>query len=253
MASSTSEFVFLRAVPGRNRPPVLRDISDASQHASRDLTVGAILVDECEIVRVGLRHVLESKPGFLVAGEAGDARRALSLVLQHRPALLLIDTQVCGVPGSEIAARVGSAGLDTKVIAFTARTDRFSIVRMLKAGARGYVLKISSPTELLRAIDVVLGGSTYLSPSIAEIVSGLATGHDRGADLRRPGELLSPREIQVLQAIAAGKQNKEIAAELNVTARTVESHRSQLMKKLDLRSVAGLTKYAIREGLTPID
>lgn len=253
MGSSTSEFVFLQATPGRKRSLFFRDISNVSQHTSRDFTVDVVIAHESEIVRIGLRHVLESKPGYPIAGEAGDGREALSLVLQHRPGLLLVDTQMSGVSGNEIVERVGSAGLDTRVIAFTSRTDRFSIVRMLKAGARGYVLKTSSPTELLHAIEVVVGGSTYLSPNIAEIVSGLATGDDRGADLRRPGELLSPREVEVLQAIAAGKQNKEIAAELDITVRTIESHRSQLMKKLNLRSVAGLTKYAIREGLTPIE
>lgn len=212
MRSSTSEFVLPRVAPRRNQPLVLRDISDPSQHASRILCV--MIVDECEIVRIGLRSLLESKPGYRVVGEVGDGSKAYSLVLQHRPHLVLIDTQIAEILGNKIVERIGSAGLDIKIIAFTSRSDRFSVVRMLKAGVRGYVLKTSSSAELLRAMNVVMDGGTYLSPSIAEIVSGLATGDDRGADLRRPGELLSPREMEVLQAIAAGKQNKEIAAEL---------------------------------------
>jgi DNA-binding NarL/FixJ family response regulator len=253
MNSSTPEIALPTALLHRDRPLVVREIAGAIQHPSRTLNVDVIIADDCEITRIGLRQVLESKPGYAVTGDIGDSSKAFPLILQFRPGLLLIDSQILGVPSNQIVERIGSAGLETKVIAFTSRTDRVSIIRMLKAGARGYVLKTSSPTELLRAIDVVLRGGTYLSPSVAEIVSGLATREDRGSDLRRPGELLSARETEVLQAIVAGKQNKEIATELHVTVRTIESHRSQLMKKLDLRSVASLTKYAIREGLTPMD
>lgn len=230
---------------------VRRNFSDAPVVTLRSATV--VIADECEVLRVGLRHALESRLGYIVAEEVGEGHAALRSVMQLRPNLLLIDTHVSGLLGNEVVACIASAGINTRVLAFTAYADRFSIIRMLRSGVCGYVLKSASMNELLRAAEVVMRGSTYLSPKVAGIVSGLAIGQGRGSDLKRPEDLLSFRETEVLQAITSGKQNKEIAAELAVNVRTIESHRLRIMNKLNLRSVAALTKYAIREGLASIE
>jgi DNA-binding NarL/FixJ family response regulator len=188
-----------------------------------------------------------------VIAEAADGRDALDAVRRLRPRLIVLDIHLPILGGIDVVQRIASFEFNVVPIAFTSRTDRLSVVRMLKAGARGIVPKAAAATELVHAVEVVMRGQTYLSPSIAEIISRLATRADRGADLKPAADLLSTRETEVLQGIALGKQNKEIADELQVAVRTIESHRSQLMRKLDLRSVAALTKYAIREGLASIE
>jgi DNA-binding NarL/FixJ family response regulator len=216
-------------------------------------SVDVLLADECEILRVGLRHTLESRPGLIVVAEAGDGAAAARAIHQLRPNLIVLEADLPSVPGNEVVCLATDVSRNSRIITYTSKSDRLTIVRMLRAGTHGYVLKSGTRNEFLHAVKVVTGGHTYLSPSVAGVVSDLAARPDFAGDLRKPEELLSSRETEVLQALVHGKSNKEIADNLRLTVRTIESHRAQLMKKLNLRSVAALTKYAIREGLTSVE
>jgi DNA-binding NarL/FixJ family response regulator len=150
--------------------------------------------------------------------------------------------------GIEVTRRMTQEGSATRVIALSMHADRQFVTEMLKAGAMGYLLKDSAPRELISAIESVLGGKVYLSPKAAEVVDDARGRRDREENTFA---VLTPREREVLQLLAEGKSTKEIAHTLLVSARTIETHRAQIMDKLGIRNVAGLTKYAIRQGLTP--
>jgi DNA-binding NarL/FixJ family response regulator len=195
------------------------------------------------MMRDGLRAVLE-KDGIEVVGEAANGLEAVEQALALAPDVVVMDIAMPDLSGIEAARRIIAEGSGTKVLALSMSADRRYVMAMLEAGASGYLLKNSASDELLRALEVVMRGERYLSPSIADEVSP-ASG--------RPEKPLSARERQVLQLLAEGKSSKEIAVALQIALPTVETHRRQLTAKLNLRTIAELTKYAIREGITSVE
>jgi len=211
-----------------------------------------VLADDHETVRIGLRAALQRETDITIVGEAADGRAAVDLVENLEPSILILDIGMPGMNGLEAIRRIRAAKLRTKVIVFSMHSDRNYVAEALKLGACGYVLKGSPIKEVTSAIRTVVRGETFLSPKIREGIGSyteLALSSD--SDLVLP--TLTSREREILQLLTEGKTNKEMAYTLDVSVKTIESHRSQLMEKLNLRSVAELTKYAIRAGMTSLD
>jgi DNA-binding NarL/FixJ family response regulator len=206
-----------------------------------------LLADDHRMMREGLRALLE-KEGWEVAGEAATGHEAIALAQELRPDVVVMDISMPELNGIDATRRIVTEMRGIKVIALSMNADRRYVVAMFKAGAVGYLLKNSASDELIRAVRAVADNLTYVSPSIAAIVVDTAA-----APVAKPEQALSPRERQVLQLIAEGRSSKEIASRLDIALPTVESHRRQIMDKLNIRTVAELTKYAIREGLTTLE
>jgi DNA-binding NarL/FixJ family response regulator len=206
-----------------------------------------LLADDHALVRAGLRKLLESLPDIEVAGEADDGQAVLLLAEQLRPNLVLMDIAMPGLNGLEAAARLTKAHPQTRVLILSMYQNEDYVRQALRAGAAGYLLKDAAPVELELAIKAVLRGETYLSPAVSK---GVVSDYVRRLrDEETPGEALTPRQREVLQLIAEGRTTKQIARRLDLSVKTVETHRTQLMKQLDLHDVAGLVRYAIRTGL----
>jgi DNA-binding NarL/FixJ family response regulator len=211
-----------------------------------------LLADDHTIIRQGLCALLEKQPDIEVVGAAEDGRKAMELVRKLRPDIVIMDISMPSLNGIDATRQiVGKLG-GTKVIALSMHSSRRFVTEMLKAGASGYILKECLFNELLEAIRVVLNGGIYLSPSITGVVvddylKQLTTEN-------QPQTLaLTEREREVLQLLAEGKSTKQIALQLHVSGKTIESNRRNIMDKLGIYSVAELTKYAVREGLTPLE
>ncbi|MDI6741071.1 MAG: response regulator transcription factor [Candidatus Edwardsbacteria bacterium] len=210
-----------------------------------------VLAEDHKIVREGLRTLLEKQPGFKVVAEAADGATAVRLVQQHSPDLVIMDITMPGLNGIEATRRMIAKNRQLKVIALSMHADQRFVVQILKSGAAGYLLKDSAFDELANAIRAVMNNRTYLSPQIADLVirNYVLPGQDRDASAFT---VLTAKEREVLQLLAEGRTTKEIASEMQVSVKTVETHRKQIMDKLDLHSIAELTKYAVREGLTTL-
>jgi len=207
--------------------------------------VKVILVDDHEILRTGLRALLQRERDLVVVGEASDGRKAVEMVRTLSPDVVVMDLTMPHMNGIDATRQALAAAPNVKVVGLSASGDDRAVVEMLRAGAMGHVSKTAAADELIIAIRTVLQGSFYFS---SEIVARIAT--DRGGQAHSAFDTLSPREREVLQLIAEGKATKEVAAMLHVSIKTAETHRRNLMDKLHVDSVAELTKYAIREGLT---
>ncbi len=215
------------------------------------MTVKILIADDHKIVREGLKSLLEKQPGFAVVAEAEDGLTAFDEVKKHTPDIAILDIGMPGLNGIETTRKIRSEMAETKVIALSMHADRRFVMGVLEAGANGYLLKDSAFEELVTAVKAVAKGKMYLSPSIAgTVVKNSLDKLDQGK--QGSSVLLSGREREVLQMIAEGQSTKEIAFKLFVSTKTVETHRKQIMDKLNIRTVAGLTKYAIREGLTTL-
>lgn len=211
-----------------------------------------LLVDDHAMVREGLRVLIEREPDMHVLGDAVDGHDAIAQALDLSPSIVVMDISLPCLNGVEATRRIVEALPGVKVISLSMNADRRYVRAMFEAGASGYLLKNAASDELLRAIRAVAQNRTYVSSGIASVVvEGFLRGGPSGQRLAPPD--LSAREREVLQLLAEGKTSKEIAAILNVAASTVETHRRQIMDKLGLRSVAALTKYAIRNGLTSLE
>jgi DNA-binding NarL/FixJ family response regulator len=207
-----------------------------------------VLADDHRMMRDGLRAVLE-RAGVEVVGEAANGHEAISEVKRASPDVLVIDIAMPELNGIDATRRLCADQPGIKILALSMNSDRRYVIAMLEAGASGYLLKNAASDELLSALAAVTRGETYLSPPIAGSVVDAAVG--RGLSMRiGPERPLSLREREVLQLMAEGRSSKEVAAILHIALPTVETHRRQIMEKLGLRTVAELTKYAIREGLT---
>lgn len=211
-----------------------------------------LLVDDHQMMRDGLRAVLEQEPDFHVAGEAADGRAALEACDHLHPDVVVMDVGMPGLNGIEATRQLQTRAPRTRVVALSMNADRRYVQAMFSAGAWAYLVKSAASDELIRAIRAVSHGEKYVSPTVAgavvdALIGGPAVAH---AD---PRDQLSPREREVLQLIAEGLTSKEIAVRLGVAVSTIETHRKQIMAKLDLRSVAELTKFAIRAGLTSLE
>ena len=204
------------------------------------------------MVREGLRGLLENQPDMEVIAEAGDGRAALRLIQETSPDVVVMDVVMPDLNGIEATRQVIVRAPGVKVIALSMYSDTRFITGMLSAGASGYVLKDCAVEELVQAIHTVVENQTYLSPGITQIVVRDYIDH---LDKMRPSafSLLTAREREVIQLLAEGMTMKEIAYQLDLGVKTVETHRQQIMEKLDTHSIAELTKYAIREGLTSLE
>jgi DNA-binding NarL/FixJ family response regulator len=211
-----------------------------------------VIADDHRLFREGLRNLLHSQPGIEVVGEAADGITAVQKIAELKPDIVLMDISMPSLNGIEATRQVVAAEDKPRVIILSMHSDRRFVIEALKAGAAGYLLKDSALEELMAAIKSVLRGKVYLSCSISDIVVNDYVTLAKQSDLS-VFSILSAREREVLQLLAEGKSTKEIASHLNVSIKTVESHRKQIMDKLDIHSVAELTKFAIREGLTPLE
>ena len=210
-----------------------------------------LLADDHKIIAEGLRSLLEKNPAFAVVGHASDGRTAVRLAADLSPDLVIMDISMPGLNGIEATRQILEANPRTKVIALSMHKDGHYIAAALKSGVMGYLLKESAFEELAAAIQAVLKGQSYLSTSIADIVIKDYIRH-LGKQGTGAFSVLGPREREVLQSLSEGLSTKEIAARLKVSVKTVETYRGQIMSKLNIRSVAELTKYAIREGITSL-
>ncbi|MCX5654809.1 MAG: response regulator transcription factor [Planctomycetota bacterium] len=216
------------------------------------MTLKILLADDHNLIREGLRLLIEKQPGMTVVGEAADGRTAVRLGRELTPNIAIIDILMPELNGIDATRRILEASPKTRVIVLSMQSDKRFVAAALKAGAAGYLLKDGVSAEVSDAIRAVAAGQTYLSPRIAGVVvEDYVSNLPAGA--AKAGSALSAREREVLQLIADGKTTKQVAATLHTSISTVETHRRHIMEKLHLFSVAELTKYAIREGLTSPD
>ena len=212
-----------------------------------------VLADDHKVIRQGLRTLIEEQSDMEVVGEAGDGRAAIDMCEDLQPDVVVMDVAMPDLNGIEATRHVVSECPDTKVLALSMHADRHYAAGMLGAGATGYVLKDCAFDELADAIRTVADGGRYLSAEIEGVVLKDYVERLSGGGGDSAFSVLTDREREVLQLVAEGQTTKEIAANLHVSVKTVESHRQNIMDKLELRSIAELTKYAIREGLTSLD
>ena len=214
-----------------------------------EMSIKVLIADDHQILREGLRAMLDKEHDIKVVGEADDGRMTHRLARELVPDVIIMDVAMPDLNGIEATRQIVNELPRTRVIALSMYADRRFVVNMLKAGAAGYMLKDCTFKDLAKAIRVVMSHKTFLSHEVADIVVKDYLTSTQTAE-SSAFQLLSPREREVLQLIAEGRTCTQIADKLHVSVKTVESHRQQLMQKLNLRSVAELTKYAIREGLT---
>lgn len=213
------------------------------------MNVRILIVDDHQIIRDGLRALLEGQKGYQVVGEASDGRSALSLADENPADVCIMDVTMPGLNGVDATAQLATQHPELKIIGLSMHSDPHTVARMLDAGAAGYVPKDSAFEEITQAVKSVMQNDYYLGAGLASEV----IRHDHGPNAVRTGKRrLTPREREVLQLIAEGCKTTHIAQTLGVSVKTVESHRKNIMRKLDLHTVAQLTKYALREGLTTL-
>jgi DNA-binding NarL/FixJ family response regulator len=216
------------------------------------VSISILLADDHRMMREALRSALEELPDLTVVGEADNGRAAVELARALSPNVVIMDVSMPGLNGVEASRRILRHTRAAKVIALSMHGDKRYVTRMLEAGATGYLLKSDAITDLVRAVRGAVANGTYLSPAIARDVLDLYVRHPIQG--KPAGETqLTDREREVLQLLAEGKSSKEMAACLQLSVKTVETHRGRLMKKLSIHTIAELTKYAVREGLTSLD
>lgn len=210
-----------------------------------------LLADDHTLVRAGVRALLEQNPDVEVVGEAADGHEALKLLGERGADVLLLDLALPGLNGIEVAARAAREHPHVRILMLSMVATEEHVLRALRSGASGYVLKDATMTELELALRAVTQGKTYLSPSISRaFLDDYIKRVDEGAT---PLAVLTPRQREILQLIAEGQSTKEIAFKLELSVKTVETHRAQIMERLGIRDVPGLVRYAIRTGLTSLD
>ncbi len=210
-----------------------------------------LIADDHKIVREGLCSLLEKESNLEVVAEAENGRMAVTLAKERRADVVLMDISMPDLNGIEATRQLIAALPKVKVIGLSMHSDKRFIVRMFGAGAAGFLLKDCAFEELARAIKAVIANQVYLSPGIAGTVIEDYVRRISAADAS-PKSVLTPRQREVLQLLAEGRSTKQIASRLHVSVKTVETHRRQIMTKLDIHSIAELTKYAVREGLTSL-
>ena len=211
-----------------------------------------LLADDHHLVRAGIRALLNGLPGIEVVAETGDGREAIELVRTHQPNLVLMDITMDGMNGLDATALLLKEFPQLRVIILSMHANEEYVRQALQAGAAAYLLKDAATAELELAVRAVAQGQTYLSPAISRlVVDEYLSGQNEAAS--GPLTQLTPRQREVLQLIAEGKTTKQTAALLEVSVKTVETHRAQLMERLDIHDVPGLVRYAVRHGMVHID
>ena len=210
-----------------------------------------LLADDHGLVRAGIRSLLESGGNVDVVAETGDGRHVLRLVKEHQPRLVLLDIAMPSLNGLEAAARITKDYPDTSVIMLSMHANEEYVLQALRAGASGYLVKDAATAELEIAIRSVINGKTYLSPCISKTLIDEYLGNS--AKARSPLERLTVRQREILQLVTEGYTTRQIADLLSVSVKTVETHRAQLMDRLEIRDIPGLVRYAIRTGLIQSD
>jgi DNA-binding NarL/FixJ family response regulator len=213
--------------------------------------LNVLIADDHRMLRQGLRSLLEKEPDLRVVAESDNGREAIAAAEKGQIDLAIMDISMPGLNGIEASRKLLAINPAMRVIGLSMHTDRRFVSEMLNAGAVGFVSKDAAFEELVQAIRTVLSGKVYLSPAVAGVVVDAYLRRSESAD-RTVFSALTAREREVLQLMAEGRNTKQIAMDLHVSIKTVETHRRQVMEKLDLYSVAELTKYAIREGLTTL-
>jgi DNA-binding NarL/FixJ family response regulator len=209
-----------------------------------------ILVDDHRLIREGFRALLEKELGMEVIGEAGDGATAIQIVREQLPDIVIMDVAMPGFDGISATRWITNEFPSIKVIALSMYSTTLFVTDMFEAGASGYLLKECASVELEHAINAVLANEIYLSPKVTGIV---LDGHmKRPSEPRSPGAVLTEKECKVLQFLANGRSTKEIALTLKKSVQTIDTYRRQIMNKLNIHSVAELTKYAVRKGLTTL-
>ena len=209
-----------------------------------------LIADDHPVVRKGLWSCLAAKTNFKVVGEASDGVDAIQKVKELAPDVVLMDIDMPQKDGLEVTNVLRKESPNVKVLILSMQSNRDTVLRIIKAGARGYVLKDAPTDELVRAIESVNAGEAFFSPPVAQIA---LNQYLTDTDETKPLAKLSERESEVVALIAEGKSNKEIAMHLGIGVRTIETHRERIMRKLDIHSVAGLTRFAIANGLITMD
>jgi len=217
------------------------------------MSIRVLIADDHKIMLAGLRSLLEKQADFEVVGEAENGRKAVQMAQEKNPDVVVMDVSMPDLNGIEATKQIIESLPETRVVALSMHSDKRFVMGMLRAGASGYLLKDCASQELANAILQVAGGKKYLSPEITGVVIDDFLLGGSSEEVTTAASPLSPREREVLQLIAEGWSTKQIASHLYVSIKTIETHRRQIMKKLDLHSIADLTKYAIREGLTSIE
>lgn len=213
-------------------------------------TIKILLAEDHMIVREGLRQMLDLDPSLKIVGEAQDGHQAVELARELQPSVVLMDIAMPRLNGLEATRQILKIHPEIKVLILSAHSDDAYVSSAAESGAVGYLLKQSSASEVCRAIRDVQKGKTYFSASVSKRFDRLRqTSKTREGLLKKKAALLTSREMEVLQMIAEGKANKETAAELHISIKTVEKHRGHLMEKLDIHDTAGLTRYAISAGI----
>jgi two-component system response regulator NreC len=216
------------------------------------MSIKILLADDHKLLREGLRALIEEQQNMTVIAEAENGRSAVQLAARLSPDIIVMDISMPGLNGIDATRRIAAEFPGVKVIALSMHADRNFVVEMFKAGAMGYLLKDCAFEELIRAINTVVANKAYLSAKLSDTMIKDYVNLFPGKNLS-VFSALTTREREILQLLAEGKGTREIAAGLNVSTKTVETFRRQIMKKLDIHSVAELTKYAIRAGLTSLD
>lgn len=207
-----------------------------------------VIAEDHVLVRAGLRSLLRQIPEVEVVGEASSGREALELVARDHPDLVLMDVSMPDLNGLEAAARIARQFPRTRTIILSMHAVEEYVHQALRAGAAGYLLKDADPSELALAVRAVARGETYLSPAVAKFVAaGFVRGGGEPSD--QPLDRLTPRQREVLQLVAEGRSTKDIAQALDLSVKTVETHRAEIMRRLDIHDLAGLVRFAVRTGL----
>ena len=217
------------------------------------MSIRVLIADDHKIMLAGLRSLLEKQTDFEVVAEAENGRKAVQMAQESKPDIVVMDVSMPDLNGIEATTQIVESLPETRVIALSMHSDKRFVMGMLRAGASGYLLKDCASQELANAIQQVAGGKKYLSPEITGVIIDDLLLGGSSEEVATAASQLSAREREVLQLIAEGWSTKQIASHLYVSIKTIETHRRQIMKKLDLHSIADLTKYAVREGLTSIE
>ena len=211
------------------------------------IPVRVLLADDHALVRAGIRALLQGLEGVTVVAETGNGAEVLELARTHRPDVVLLDISMPGLSGLDVSEQLERELPEVRVVVLSMHANEEYVLQALRSGAVGYMLKDSATAELELALKAVMQGETYLSPPISKQV---VEGYVQRVGAEQPAsEKLTPRQREVLQLIAEGHSTKEIAYRLELSVKTVETHRAQLMERLQIRDIAGLVKYAIRSGL----